>query len=53
MNRLMNQTAYVERLLGKTGTIVVMRLSSFILVCIGIQIICTGVRSYLATIGHF
>lgn len=41
-----------ERLLGKTGTIVVMRLSSFILVCIGIQIICTGVRSYLATIGH-
>ncbi|WP_204520205.1 MarC family protein [Silvibacterium dinghuense] len=40
-----------ERLLGKTGTIVVMRLSSFILVCIGIQIVATGVRSYLETIG--
>jgi multiple antibiotic resistance protein len=41
-----------ERLLGETGTVVVMRLSSFILVCIGIQIICTGVRSYLGTISH-
>lgn len=41
-----------ERLLGKTGTIVVMRLSSFILVCIGIQIIATGVRSYLQSIPH-
>ncbi|MFT4111484.1 MarC family protein [Silvibacterium sp.] len=40
-----------ERLLGKTGTIVVMRMSSFILVCIGIQIVATGVRSYLQTIG--
>lgn len=42
-----------ERLLGKTGTIVVMRLSSFILVCIGIQIVSTGIRSYLGTIHHF
>ncbi len=41
-----------ERLLGKTGTIVVMRMSSFILVCIGIQIISSGVKSYLATLGH-
>jgi multiple antibiotic resistance protein len=41
-----------ERLLGKTGTIVVMRLSSFILVCIGIQIILNGVKAYLATMGH-
>jgi multiple antibiotic resistance protein len=41
-----------ERLLGKTGTIVVMRLSSFILVCIGIQIISTGIRSYLSTIAR-
>lgn len=41
-----------ERLLGKTGTIVVMRMSSFILVCIGIQIIATGVRSYLQSIPH-
>jgi multiple antibiotic resistance protein len=41
-----------ERLLGKTGTSVLMRLSSFILVCIGIQIISTGVRAYLDTIRH-
>jgi multiple antibiotic resistance protein len=41
-----------ERLLGKTGTIVLMRMSSFILVCIGIQIVSTGVRSYLASLGH-
>lgn len=41
-----------ERLLGKTGTIVVMRMSSFILVCIGIQIISTGVKSYLGTLWH-
>jgi multiple antibiotic resistance protein len=38
-----------ERVLGDTGTEVVMRLSSFILLCIGIQIICSGVRAYLAT----
>jgi multiple antibiotic resistance protein len=41
-----------ERLLGKTGTVVVMRMSSFILVCIGIQIILNGVKAYLATMGH-
>jgi multiple antibiotic resistance protein len=39
-----------ERVLGTTGTEVFMRLSSFILVCIGIQIVCSGVRAYLATI---
>ncbi|HEV2273452.1 MAG TPA: MarC family protein [Acidobacteriaceae bacterium] len=39
-----------ERLLGATGTSVFMRLSSFILLCIGIQIISTGVKSYLATL---
>jgi multiple antibiotic resistance protein len=38
-----------ERFLGTTGTEVFMRLSSFILVCIGIQIICSGVKAYLAT----
>lgn len=42
-----------ERLLGKTGTTVVMRLSSFILLCIGIQIVSTGVRTYLELLrGH-
>jgi multiple antibiotic resistance protein len=39
-----------EKALGDTGTEVFMRLSSFILVCIGIQIICSGVRAYLATV---
>jgi multiple antibiotic resistance protein len=39
-----------EKVLGDTGTQVFMRLSSFILVCIGIQIICSGVRAYLATV---
>jgi len=41
-----------EHFLGDTGTQVVMRLSSFILLCIGIQIICSGVRAYLATVRH-
>jgi len=39
-----------ENVLGTSGTEVFMRLSSFILVCIGIQIICSGVRAYLATV---
>jgi len=39
-----------ESVLGATGTEVFMRLSSFILVCIGIQIICSGVRAYLASV---
>ena len=43
----------VERLLGASGTSVVMRLSSFILMCIGVQIICTGVKDYLATFHPF
>jgi multiple antibiotic resistance protein len=41
-----------ERLLGANGTTVVMRLSSFILMCIGVQIICTGVKDYIASIPH-
>ncbi len=39
-----------EKVLGDTGTEVFMRLSSFILVCIGIQIVCSGVRAYLVTV---
>jgi multiple antibiotic resistance protein len=39
-----------ERLLGATGTSVFMRLTSFILLCIGIQIISTGVKAYLASL---
>jgi multiple antibiotic resistance protein len=37
-------------LLGKSGTTVLMRLSSFILFCIGIQILTSGVRSYIETL---
>jgi multiple antibiotic resistance protein len=37
-------------LLGKSGTTVLMRLSSFILFCIGVQILTSGVRSYIETL---
>jgi small neutral amino acid transporter SnatA (MarC family) len=30
-----------------------MRLSSFILLCIGVQIISTGIKAYLQTVGRF
>jgi multiple antibiotic resistance protein len=36
-----------ERLLGASGTSVLMRLFSFILLCIGVQIAANGLRSYL------
>jgi multiple antibiotic resistance protein len=42
-----------EELLGRSGTSMVMRLSSFILLCIGVQIICTGIKAYFETIGKF
>jgi multiple antibiotic resistance protein len=42
-----------ERLLGSSGTSVVMRLSSFILMCIGVQIICTGIKAYLEVVHPF
>jgi multiple antibiotic resistance protein len=41
-----------EVLLGRSGTSMVMRLSSFILLCIGVQIISTGIKAYLQTIGN-
>ncbi len=37
-----------ERFLGASGTSVLMRLLSFILLCIGVQIAANGIRSYLA-----
>jgi multiple antibiotic resistance protein len=40
-----------EELLGRSGTSMVMRLSSFILLCIGVQIICTGIKAYLGALG--
>jgi multiple antibiotic resistance protein len=42
-----------EALLGRSGTSMVMRLSSFILLCIGVQIICTGLKAYFQTLGKF
>jgi multiple antibiotic resistance protein len=40
-----------EALLGRSGTSVVMRLSSFILLCIGVQIIASGIKAYLEALG--
>lgn len=40
-----------ERLLGASGTTVFMRLSSFILLCIGIQIVSSGITAYLNSLG--
>ncbi len=37
-----------ERFLGPSGTSVLMRLLSFILLCIGVQIAANGIQSYLA-----
>src|SRR5262249_24459305 len=38
------------RLLGATGMSILMRLSSFLLVCIGVQILWNGLRALLATL---
>jgi len=40
----------LEHVLGRTGTNVMMRLSAFILVCIGIQICWAGISSLIATL---
>ena len=40
-----------EELLGRSGTSMVMRLSSFILLCIGVQIIASGLKAYLQALG--
>jgi multiple antibiotic resistance protein len=45
----------LERLLGKSAMNVIMRLSSFLLVCIGVQILWNGVRGLLSSLsaaGH-
>ncbi len=43
----------LTRVLGKTGTAVLLRLSAFILLCIGVQILWNGVFSLLATVPGF
>jgi multiple antibiotic resistance protein len=40
----------VQRALGESGTSVVVRLSAFILLCIGVQIVWNGMSSLLATL---
>ena len=40
----------LARVIGRTGMIVVVRLSSFLLVCIGVQIMWNGISSLLATL---
>jgi multiple antibiotic resistance protein len=40
----------LARLLGQTGMTVIVRLSSFLLVCIGVQILWNGVKALLATL---
>jgi multiple antibiotic resistance protein len=37
-------------MLGKSGTTVLMRLSSFISFCIGVQILTSGIRSYIQSL---
>ncbi|MGB7727636.1 MAG: MarC family protein [Candidatus Acidiferrum sp.] len=42
----------LARVLGETGMSVIMRLSSFLLVCIGVQIIWNGVSTLLKSVPH-
>jgi multiple antibiotic resistance protein len=44
--------AWLCQMLGETGTTIVIRLSSFLLVCLGVQIIWNGVEALLASL-HF
>jgi multiple antibiotic resistance protein len=40
----------LARILGATGTTVIVRLTSFLLVCIGVQIVWNGVSAFLASV---
>ncbi len=40
----------LARVIGKTGMIVIVRLSSFLLVCIGVQIMWNGLSALLSTL---
>ena len=41
---------WLARILGETGTTIVIRLSAFLLVCIGVQIIWNGIDALLGTV---
>ena len=47
---LYRHSARIARLLGATGTTIVVRLSAFLLFCIGVQILWNGVAELLATL---
>ena len=40
----------LARLLGATGTNVILRLSAFLVVCIGVQILWNGVKAWLVSL---
>ena len=40
----------LARVIGKTGMTVIVRLSSFLLVCIGVQIMWNGISSLLSSL---
>ncbi|MGC2528210.1 MAG: MarC family NAAT transporter [Candidatus Acidiferrum sp.] len=44
---------HLARVLGDTGMTVIMRLSSFLLVCIGVQILWNGAKALIATLPAF
>ena len=44
--------AQLIRFLGATGTVVMLRLSAFILMCVGVQIVTNGILAVVATIDH-
>jgi multiple antibiotic resistance protein len=50
---LYRYAARLERALGVTGTQVVLRLSAFILLCIGVQIVWSGVFALLETVPSY
>jgi multiple antibiotic resistance protein len=41
---------YIGRVLGETGTIIVIRLAAFLLLCIGVQIVWNGFDALLESI---
>ncbi|HEX5046070.1 MAG TPA: MarC family NAAT transporter [Gammaproteobacteria bacterium] len=48
---LYRYSAPLSRLIGPTGTVIVTRLSAFLLFCIGVQVLWNGVSELIATVG--
>jgi len=40
----------IARVIGKTGMMIIVRLSSFLLVCIGVQIMWNGISALLSSL---